>query len=66
VNKENQTMEEAGEWVILLHGLGRFRQSMRKLEQHHAVCDYVLSPEILGAAKNQQTKGRRNDRETSS
>jgi pimeloyl-ACP methyl ester carboxylesterase len=34
VNRENQTKDEASEWVILLHGLGRFRQSMRRLEQH--------------------------------
>jgi pimeloyl-ACP methyl ester carboxylesterase len=27
-------MHDASEWVILLHGLGRFRQSMRKLERH--------------------------------
>ncbi len=29
-----KTKNDASEWVILLHGLGRFRQSMRKLEQH--------------------------------
>lgn len=34
MNTENQTNNEAREWVILLHGLGRFRQSMRRLEQH--------------------------------
>jgi len=34
MNTENQTMDELREWVILLHGLGRFRQSMRGLEQH--------------------------------
>jgi triacylglycerol lipase len=34
VNKENQTKDDVSEWVILLHGLGRFRQSMRGLEQH--------------------------------
>ncbi len=27
-------MDDAGEWVVLLHGLGRFRQSLRGLEQH--------------------------------
>jgi len=34
VNTENQTRNDTDECVILLHGLGRFRQSMRKLEQH--------------------------------
>lgn len=34
MNKDNQTKDDASEWVILLHGLGRFRQSMRRLEQH--------------------------------
>ena len=34
VNSENQSRDDTNEWVILLHGLGRFRQSMRKLEQH--------------------------------
>ena len=34
VNKENQAKDEMNAWVILLHGLGRYRQSMRKLEQH--------------------------------
>jgi triacylglycerol lipase len=34
VNTENQTKNDVIEWVILLHGLGRFRQSMRRLEQH--------------------------------
>ncbi len=34
MNIENQTKDDAREWVILLHGLGRFKQSMRKLEQY--------------------------------
>jgi triacylglycerol lipase len=34
MNTENQTIHDASECVILLHGLGRFRQSMRGLEQH--------------------------------
>jgi pimeloyl-ACP methyl ester carboxylesterase len=34
VNTENQTKDIRSECVILLHGLGRFRQSMRRLEQH--------------------------------
>ena len=34
MNKENQTKNDVSEWVILLHGLGRFRQSLRGLEQH--------------------------------
>ena len=34
MNKENQAKDDVSEWVILLHGLGRFRQSMRGLEQH--------------------------------
>ncbi len=34
MNAENQTMHDARERVILLHGLGRFKQSMRGLEQH--------------------------------
>jgi triacylglycerol lipase len=34
VNAENQTKNVASEWVILLHGLGRLRQSMGLLEQH--------------------------------
>ena len=29
-----ETKRDRTEWVILLHGLGRFRQSMRRLEQH--------------------------------
>jgi triacylglycerol lipase len=32
--KENQTIDNASEWVILLHGLGRYRQSMRGLERY--------------------------------
>jgi triacylglycerol lipase len=42
VNKENQTKDDASEWVILLHGLGRFRQSMRKLEQHLTGLGYSI------------------------
>jgi len=34
VNAENQTTPDANERVILLHGLGRLRQSMRRLEQY--------------------------------
>ncbi len=31
---ENQIKDDASEWVILLHGLGRYRQSMQRLERH--------------------------------
>jgi len=34
VNTENLTSGNTTECVILLHGLGRLRQSMRRLEQH--------------------------------
>jgi pimeloyl-ACP methyl ester carboxylesterase len=34
MNKENQVKNNMSEWVILMYGLGRFRQSMRGLEQH--------------------------------
>lgn len=34
MSKQNHTKNDASEWVILLHGLGRLRQSMRGLEQH--------------------------------
>jgi triacylglycerol lipase len=34
MNTENQTRDYTSECAILLHGLGRFRQSMRRLEQH--------------------------------
>ena len=34
MNTVNETRDDANECAILLHGLGRFRQSMRKLEQH--------------------------------
>jgi predicted esterase len=30
---ENQKKDDASEWVILLHGLGRYRQSMQGLPQ---------------------------------
>ena len=34
MNTENQPRDDTSECVILLHGLGRFRQSMRGLEHH--------------------------------
>jgi len=34
MSTENKTMPDASECVILLHGLGRFKQSMRRLEEH--------------------------------
>jgi triacylglycerol lipase len=34
VTTENQPRDDTSECVILLHGLGRFRQSMRGLERH--------------------------------
>ena len=34
MNTESRTSDHAKEWVLLLHGLGRFRQSMRRIEKH--------------------------------
>src|SRR6185369_3868698 len=36
MNADKQTGDKdtTGEWVILLHGLGRFRQSMGRIERH--------------------------------
>jgi pimeloyl-ACP methyl ester carboxylesterase len=34
VNNEPQAPDAAREWVILLHGLGRFKQSMSMIEKH--------------------------------
>ena len=43
MNNENQIKDVTSEWVVLLHGLGRFRQSMRGLEQHLRRLGYLTT-----------------------